>query len=139
MITRKMITYMLVHSSWHGGWCWQKLLPFLRQDNLTVYTPTLTGLGERSHLATPTTGLSVHIHDIVNVLEFEDLNEVILVGHSYAGIVTTGVAEQSERVGKLVYLDGIVPEDGESMFSLFRGMEADFKQSSDDEHVQGRK
>jgi pimeloyl-ACP methyl ester carboxylesterase len=131
MSARKMTTYVLVHGSWHGGWCWQKLLPFLEQENVTVYTPTLTGLGERSHLATPTTGLSVHIQDIVNMLEFEDLNEVILVGHSYAGMVITGVAEQSDRVGKLVYLDALVPEDGESIFSLIRGLETDFTQSVD--------
>ena len=131
MSTRKMTTYVLVHGSWHGGWCWQKLLPFLRQDNLTLYTPTLTGLGERSHLATPTTGLSVHIQDIVNLLEFEDLHEVILVGHSYGGMVITGVAEHSERVGKLVYLDALVPEDGQSIFSLIKGLEADFKRSAD--------
>jgi pimeloyl-ACP methyl ester carboxylesterase len=131
MSTRTRTTYVLVHGSWHGGWCWQKLLPFLRQENLTVYTPTLTGLGERSHLVTPTTGLSLHIQDIVNVLEFEDLHGVVLVGHSYTGMVITGVAEYSDRVGKLVYLDAIVAEDGESMFSLFSGMEADFKHSAD--------
>lgn len=127
----KMTTYVLVHGSWHGGWCWKKLLPFLRQENLTVYTPTLTGLGERSHVVTPNTGLSVHIQDIVNLLEFEDLHEVILVGHSYGGMVITGVAEHSERLGKLVYLDGLVPEDGQSIFDLFRSMEKDFKQSAD--------
>jgi pimeloyl-ACP methyl ester carboxylesterase len=122
---------VLVHGSWHGGWCWQKLLPFLRQEHLSVYTPTLTGLAERSHLASPTIGLSVHIRDIVNLLEFEDLHEVILVGHSYGGMVITGVAEQSERVGKLVYLDALVPEDGESIFSLIRGLEKEFKRSAD--------
>lgn len=131
MSVRTMTTYVLVHGSWHSGWCWQKLLPFLRQENLIVYTPTLTGLGERNHLASPTTGLSVHIQDIVSMLEFEDLNEVILVGHSYGGMVITGVAEQSRRVGKLVYLDALVPEDGESIFSLIRGLEKDFKQSAD--------
>ena len=72
MSVRTMTTYVLVHGSWHSGWCWQKLLPFLRQENLIVYTPTLTGLGERNHLASPTTGLSVHIQDIVSMLEFED-------------------------------------------------------------------
>ena len=131
MSTRTRTIYVLVHGSWHGGWCWQKLLPFLKQDNLTVYTPTLTGMGERSHLVTRTSGLSLHIQDIVNMLEFEDLHEVVLVGHSYTGMVITGVAEYSDRVGKLVYLDAIVPEDGESMFSLFNGMEAEFTQSAD--------
>jgi pimeloyl-ACP methyl ester carboxylesterase len=129
MNTQTRTVFVLVHGSWHGGWCWRKLLPFLRQDNLTVYTPTLTGLGEKRHLATATTNLSTHIQDIVNLLEFEDLHEVILVGHSYGGMVITGVAEQSERVGQLIYLDAIVPEDGESIFSLIRGLETDFKRS----------
>lgn len=128
----KITTYVLVHGSWHGGWCWRKVLPFLRHDNLIVYTPTLTGLGERSHLVTPATGLSVHIQDVVNLLEFEDLHEVVLVGHSYAGMVITGVAEHSERVGKLIYLDALVPDDGESIFDLFGGMEADFARTVDE-------
>ena len=131
MSTRTRTTCVLVHGSWHGGWCWKKLVPFLSQENLTVYTPTLTGLGERNHVVPPTTGLSVHIQDIVNLLEFEGLQEVILVGHSYGGMVITGVAERSERIGKLVYLDAFVPEDGQSIFDLVEGMEADVKRSVD--------
>ncbi len=77
-------------------------------------------MGERFHIATPNMGLSVHIQDIVNLLEFEDLNDVILVGHSYTGMVITGVAEISTRVKKLAYLDAIVPEHGQSMFSIMR-------------------
>jgi pimeloyl-ACP methyl ester carboxylesterase len=88
-------------------------------------------MGERFHIASPNMGLSVHIQDIVNLLEFEDLNDVILVGHSYTGMVITGVAEISTRIRKLVYLDAIVPEHGQSMFSIMNGLEAQFKRNAD--------
>jgi pimeloyl-ACP methyl ester carboxylesterase len=131
MTASQPTTYVLVHGSWHGGWCWKKLLPYLESNNSRVLTPTLTGLGERRHLATPSTGLAQHVEDIVNVLEYEDLHEVILVGHSYAGLVITGVAERSDRVGKLVFLDALVPEDGESIFSMIPGMEEGFTAAAD--------
>jgi pimeloyl-ACP methyl ester carboxylesterase len=133
MTSSNAATFVLVHGSWHGGWCWQKVAPFLRASGARVYAPTLTGLGERRHLATPETGLSQHIEDVVNVLEFEDLRDVILVGHSYAGLVITGVAEHTDRVGKLVYLDAIVPEHGESMFSIIPSIEPDFRATADSE------
>ena len=95
------------------------------------FTPTLSGMGERFHIATPSMGLSVHIQDIANLLEFEDLNNVVLVGHSYTGMVITGVAEKSSRISKLVYLDAIVPENGQSMFSIMSGLEAQFRQNAD--------
>ena len=88
-------------------------------------------MGERFHIATPNMGLSMHIQDIVNLLEFEDLTDVILLGHSYTGMVITGVAEISTRVKKLVYLDAIVPEHGQSMFSIMSGLEAQFKRNAD--------
>jgi pimeloyl-ACP methyl ester carboxylesterase len=88
-------------------------------------------MGERFHIATPNMGLSVHIQDIANLLEFEDLNNVILVGHSYTGMVITGVAEKSSRISKLVYLDAIVPENGQSMFSIMDGLEAQFRRNAD--------
>ena len=131
MSTSPEAVYVLVHGSWHGGWCWQKLVPFLRQEHVTVYTPTLTGLGERRHLVTPTTGLHVHIEDIVNLLEFEDIHDAILVGHSYGGMILTGVAEQSDRVAKLVYFDAIVPDNGQSIFDLIDGTEEAFRQNAD--------
>ena len=131
MTASRPITYVLVHGSWHGGWCWKKLLPYLESDDSRVFTPTLTGLGERRHLATPATGLSHHVEDIVNVLEYEDLHDVILVGHSYAGLVITGVAERSDRVGKLVFLDALVPEHAESIFSMIPGMEENFTAAAD--------
>jgi pimeloyl-ACP methyl ester carboxylesterase len=108
-------TFVLVHGAWHGGWCWRKLSPLLRAAGHTVFTPTLTGLGERSHLLTRDVGLDTHITDIVQVLEFEDLTNVVLVGHSYAGMVITGVAEKAAaRIGQLVYLDAFLPENGKA-------------------------
>ena len=127
-----MSTFVLVHGSWHGGWCWKKITPLMAKKGYICFAPTLSGMGERFHIATPTMGLSVHIQDIVNVLEFEDLTDVVLVGHSYTGMVITGVAEISTRVKKLVYLDAIVPEHGQSMFSILGSdMETQFKRDAD--------
>src|SRR5437660_801825 len=110
-----MATFVLVHGAWHGGWCWRKLMPLLRSAGHAVWTPTLTGLGERAHLGNPDVGLSTHVQDVVNVLEYEDLSNVVLVGHSYGGMVITGVAHQMPgRLAHLVYLDAFVPKDGQS-------------------------
>jgi pimeloyl-ACP methyl ester carboxylesterase len=115
-INRDHSVYVLVHGAWHGGWCWKKVKPLLEARGHTVYTPTLTGLGERSHLLTPQIDLSTHIQDIVSMLEYEDLYNVILVGHSYAGMVISGVAEKAaDRLSHLVYLDAYLPEDGKSI------------------------
>jgi pimeloyl-ACP methyl ester carboxylesterase len=109
-----MATFVLVHGGWHGGWCWRKVTPLLRAAGHEVHSPTLTGLGERAHLATPLTGLETHIQDVLGVLAFEELRDVVLVGHSMAGMVVTGVAERApERLAHLVYLDASVPRDGE--------------------------
>jgi pimeloyl-ACP methyl ester carboxylesterase len=108
--------YVLVHGAWHGGWCWKKVKALLEPKGHMVYTPTLTGLGERSHLLTPKIDLSTHIEDIVSMLEYEDLYNVILVGHSYAGMVISGVAEKvANRISRLVYLDAFLPEDKKSI------------------------
>jgi pimeloyl-ACP methyl ester carboxylesterase len=110
-----MATYVLVHGAWLGGWCWNRLTPLLRAAGHTVFTPTLTGLGERSHLLTRDITLDTYLQDIENVLFYEDLTGVILVGHSFGGTVITGVAERaSERIAQLIYLDAEVPRDGES-------------------------
>jgi pimeloyl-ACP methyl ester carboxylesterase len=112
-------TYVLVHGGAHGGWCYQRVTPILRAAGHQVYAPTLTGLGERSHLTSPEVDLDLHITDVVNVLHFEDLQEVIMVGHSYGGMVITGVADRVPgRISNLVYLDGALPEDGESLASM---------------------
>ena len=107
-----MAAFVLVHPAWFGGWSWRKVVPLLVEAGHSVHTPTLTGLGERSHLATPEIGLGTHIDDVVQILEFEDLHDVILVGSSSSGAVITGVADRApERIAKVVYLDAFVPAD----------------------------
>jgi pimeloyl-ACP methyl ester carboxylesterase len=112
----KMATLVLVPGTTAGGWVWKDVTRRLREAGHEVYTPTLTGLGERAHLLTHEVGLTTHVTDIVNVLRYEALHEVILVGHSYAGMVITGVADQvPERIKALIYFDAAVPENGEAM------------------------
>jgi pimeloyl-ACP methyl ester carboxylesterase len=112
----KKRTYVLVHGGGHGGWCYQRLAPLLRQEGHDVYTPTLTGLGERSHLLRPDVDLDTHITDVVNLLNYEGLQDVILVGHSYGGMVITGIADRaSAHIGHLVFLDAANPVNGESL------------------------
>ena len=102
-----------------GGWFWGRVAPLLRQSGHEVYTPTLTGLGERAHLASPAVGLQTHVQDLEAVLRYEDLRGVILVGHSYGGMVITALAERvPERLARLVYFDALVPLDGETMADL---------------------
>ena len=109
-----MSTYVLVHGGAHGGWCYRPLAHRLRAAGHDVWTPTLTGLGERSHLRSADVDLEMHIHDVVNVLFYEDLHAVILVGHSYGGVVITGVADRAtDRIGHVVHLDALVPANGE--------------------------
>ena len=111
-----MATYVLVHGGGHGGWCYQRVARLLRAAGHEVYTPTLTGLGERSHLLSADVDLDMHITDVTAVLHYEDLRDVILVGHSYGGMVITGVADRaSDRVGRLVYLDAANPVNGQSL------------------------
>ncbi|QHW00246.1 alpha/beta fold hydrolase [Spirosoma endbachense] len=113
--THQPRTFLLVHGAWSGGWDYAKVETVLRANGDKVYRPTLTGLGERVHLANPNINLTTFISDIVNVIKFEDLHNVILVGHSFGGMVISGVAEQlPERISHLVYLDAMVPNDGES-------------------------
>jgi pimeloyl-ACP methyl ester carboxylesterase len=111
-----MATYVLVHGGWFGGWCWYKVVPLLQAAGHSVYTPTLTGEGEQAALLTPEIGLDTHIQDVVNLIETKDLQQVILVGHSYSGMVITGVADRVPgRIAHLVYLDAVVPRDGQSL------------------------
>ena len=114
-----MATYLLVHGGFQGGWAYRRVARLLRGAGHEVYTPTLTALGERSHLAYVQVNLDTHVADIGNVILWEDLEDVILVGHSYGGIVVTGVADRMpERIAALVYLDALVPADGDSLFKL---------------------
>ena len=113
---KKQATIVLVHGAWHGGWCWKKVVPLLRAYGNDVYAPTLTGLGERSHLLHQQIDLDLHIQDIVAMLDYEDLHDVTLVGHSYGGMVITGVADRERaRINKLVYLDAFMPDNGKSL------------------------
>ena len=114
-----MATYVLVHGGGHGGWCYRDVARRLRTAGHEVHTPTMTGLGERSHLLDSRVDLSLHIQDIGAVLHHEDVQSAILVGHSYGGMVITGVADRSpERVGKLVYLDAANPKNGQSLVDV---------------------
>jgi len=110
------VTFVLVHGAWHGGWCWWQVADRLRAAGHTVYTPTLTGLGERAHLRSPIISLETHVSDIAGVIESEELSGVVLVGHSYGGTVITGVAARlPHRISTLVYLDPILPSPGNSI------------------------
>ncbi|MGH8995103.1 MAG: alpha/beta fold hydrolase [Acidimicrobiales bacterium] len=114
-----MSTFVLVHGGAHGGWCYQPLARVLRAEGHEVYAPTLTGLGERSHLLRSDIDLDLHISDVVAVLHYEDLRDVILVGHSYGGMVITGAADRApDRVGRLVYLDAATPVNGQSLLDI---------------------
>ena len=114
-----MTTYLLVHGGFHGGWCWNRVAPLLRGAGHDVYVPTLTGLGERSHLLTPNVDLETHIQDLLQVMFYEDLHGVVLVGHSAAGAVITAVAERApDRIAHVVYLDALIPANGQSYAEL---------------------
>ncbi len=114
-----MATYVLVHGGGHGGWCYQRVARLLQAQGHLVYTPTLSGLGERSGLVTESIDLARHAQDVAAVLHYEDLRDVILVGHSYGGMVITGAADKAtDRVGKLVYLDAATPRNGQSLVDV---------------------
>jgi pimeloyl-ACP methyl ester carboxylesterase len=116
-----MASFVLVHGAWHGAWCWRRVLPLLRQGSHTAHAVTLTGVGERAHLLSREITLQTHITDVVNLIEAEELQDVVLVGHSYAGMVVTGAADRllaaptsSSRLRHVVYLDASVPKPGEA-------------------------
>jgi pimeloyl-ACP methyl ester carboxylesterase len=114
-----MATFVLVHGGGHGGWCYQRVSRLLRGAGHEAYAPTMTGVGERSHLVGPHVDLSLHVQDIAAVLHYEDLRDVILVGHSYGGMVITGVGGRApDRVSKLVYLDAANPRNGQSLVDV---------------------
>jgi len=111
-----MATFVLVHGAWHGSWCWKRVRKALQQQGNEVFTPTLTGIGERSHLLAPTVDLNTHTLDVLNLIRWEELEDFVLCGHSYGGMVVSGVADRiPERIRSLVFLDAFVPEDGESL------------------------
>ncbi len=114
-----MSTFVLLHGAWHGGWVWQRVTPLLREAGHEVHAPTLTGLSDRAHLLHPSVGLSTHIEDVVALIEAHDAQDVVLVGHSYAGQVVTGVTDRlPDRVAERIYLDAFVGDDGDAAIDL---------------------
>src|SRR4030081_3703523 len=108
-------TFVLVHGAWHGGWCWRRVSDLLEKKGHKVFAPTMTGLGERSHLIGGKIDLAAHVTDIANVVKWENLNDVVLVGHSYGGVVISGVAEQMrEAIGSIVFFDALLPAKGDA-------------------------
>jgi pimeloyl-ACP methyl ester carboxylesterase len=111
--------FLVCHGAWGGGWTWKKMRPLMRAAGHRLIAPTYTGLGERAHLANPSIDLGTHIQDILNVITYEDLRDIVLIGHSYGGMVATGVANRArDRIRQLIYLDAFVPRDGQSLLDL---------------------
>jgi pimeloyl-ACP methyl ester carboxylesterase len=112
-------TFLVAHGAWSAGWAWKKMHPLMTAAGHRLITPTYTGLGDREHLASPSNDLETHIQDILAVLKYEDLRDVVLIGHSYGGMVATGVADRArDRIAQLIYLDAFVPRDGQSLADL---------------------
>lgn len=120
-----MATYVLIHGGWHGGWCWKKVVQILRGAGHEVYAPTLTGTGDRFHLGSKNVNMSTHIQDIIATIEYEDLDNVILVGHSYGGLPVVGASEKiPNRLSHIVLLDAAVPQHGKA----YKDISPDFYQ-----------
>ncbi len=114
-----MAIIVLAHGAWSAAWAWKKVRPLMAAAGHQFFTPTYTGLGERAHLASPSNDLETHIQDVLGVLKFEDLREVVLIGHSYGGMVATGVADRvRDRVARLIYLDAFVPANGQALIDM---------------------
>ena len=112
-------TFLIAHGAWSAGWAWKKMHPLMSAAGHRLVTPTYTGLGEREHLASPSNDLETHIQDILNVIKYEDLRDIVLIGHSYGGMVATGVADRArELIAQLIYLDAFVPRNGQSLLDL---------------------
>jgi pimeloyl-ACP methyl ester carboxylesterase len=123
-------TFLVCHGAWSAGWAWKKMHPLMAAGGHRLVTPTYTGLGERAHLADPSIDLETHIQDILNVIKYEDLRDIVLLGHSYGGMVATGVADRArDRIMQLIYLDAFVPDDGKCLL--------DFLNESERQRMQG--
>jgi pimeloyl-ACP methyl ester carboxylesterase len=134
----KMATFVLVHGAWHGSWCWARVRQALIAQGHQVFTPTLTGVGERSHLLSRDIDLQVHIDDVVNLILWEELDEVILCGHSYGGCVISGAADAApDRIAALVYLDAFLLEEGEGLHDLLPDEQRELQLSLAEEHGEG--
>jgi pimeloyl-ACP methyl ester carboxylesterase len=129
----RVTTFLVAHGAWSAGWAWKKMHPLISAAGHRLFTPTYTGLGEREHLANPSNDLDTHIQDMLAVIKYEDLRDVVLIGHSYGGMVATGVADRArDRIAQLIYLDAFVPRDGQALFDLIspiarRGMQENAK------------
>ncbi|MDB5608828.1 MAG: esterase [Bradyrhizobium sp.] len=111
--------FLVCTGAWSAGWAWKKMHPLMSAAGHRLVTPTYTGLGEREHLANPSIDLETHIQDILNVVRYDDLRDIVLIGHSYGGMVATGVADRArDRITQLIYLDAFVPRDGQSLLDL---------------------
>jgi pimeloyl-ACP methyl ester carboxylesterase len=127
-----MATFVLVHGAWHGSWCWKRVRSALQKDGHEVFTPTLTGIAERSHLLTQNVDLDTHTLDVLNLIQWEELDDIVLCGHSYGGMVVTGVADRiPKRIRSLVFLDAFVPEHAQSL--------VEFAPLADDQLIDGWK
>lgn len=114
-----MATFVLVHGAWHGAWCWRRVARLLARNGHEVFTPTLTGLAERAHLLNPAINVDTHILDVVNEMKWQELKDAVLVGHSYGGMVISGVAEKMEKaISSFVMLDAFMPENGQSLIDM---------------------
>ncbi|MGW6276549.1 alpha/beta fold hydrolase [Kribbella sp. NPDC055071] len=121
-MTRSMATYVLVHGAWHNGHCWDRVVPLLEQAGHRVLAPSLTGYGDKAHLLGPEVGLRTHVSDVVTLIQDLELTDIVLVGHSYAGLVISSVANQvPDRIAQLIYLDAMVPEHGETAVDVMPG------------------
>jgi pimeloyl-ACP methyl ester carboxylesterase len=117
-----LVDVVLAHGAWSSAWAWKKVRPMMMEAGHRLFTPSYTGLGERAHLAGPSNDLEIHIQDVLGVIRCEDLHDVVLLGHSYGGMVASGVADRArDRVAQLIYLDAFVPEDGQSLIDLTPG------------------
>src|SRR5437867_7153505 len=112
-------TFLVCHGAWSAGWAWKKMHPLMQAAGHRLVTPSYTGLGERAHLAHPAINIDTHIEDMLNVIKYEDLRDIVLIGHSYGGMVATGVADRArDKVKQLIYVDAFVPQDGQSLLDL---------------------
>jgi pimeloyl-ACP methyl ester carboxylesterase len=135
-----MATFVLVHGAWLGGWCYKRVARVLRRSGHEVYTPTLTGLGERAHLMNPSISLDTHIDDVLGVIRWEELSDIVLCGHSYGGAVISGVTEKAvDKIRSLVFLDAFVPENGQSHMDLFPSERAEITRGDAQRNGEGYK
>jgi pimeloyl-ACP methyl ester carboxylesterase len=126
-------TFLVCHGAWSAGWAWKKMHPLMQAAGHRLVTPSYTGLGERAHLAHQGLDLESHIQDMLNVIQYEDLRDIVLVGHSYGGMVATGVADRArDKVAQMIYVDAFVPGDGQSLFDLNESGRTPLQQAAKD-------